>query len=235
MDLKTFQHTWADTPEAHAHTNDLFRQLVDADPQLKAHRNFVEQHVFGFGEHSFWYLWKLVLQELPKEPSMLEIGIFKGATISLWQMLRPDALVWGVSPMNGAGTGWTEDDYWAHVNYIYEKFNADLPHESLPVILLGYSEEEGIIKSATREYDLVYVDGGHAYETALSDLKNYAPMVKTDGYLVIDDCACDMHEPFGFFQGIADVQKAFDEYMSENEDKWEFVGNVVHLRIMRRK
>ena len=236
MTLETLQQDWQDTPEHHVHTNDLFTDLVNKDDQLRVHRDWVQDNIFGFGEKSFWWFWKLVCDELPQSPKMLEVGIFKGATISLWQMLRPDAEVWGVSPMNGAGTGWTEDDYWAHINTIYDKFNPDLPHRLFPIIIQGYSEDPIIIQSAMRSYDLVYVDGGHSYQTALSDLKNYGAMVKPGGYLVIDDANCDLNfPPSGYFTGIAEVTKAKQDYMAENGDMWERMFNVVHVALYKRK
>lgn len=236
MDLKTFQHTWADTPESHAHTNDLFRQLVDADPQLKQHRDWCEAHVWGMGERSFHYLWKILVDEMPAGFKFVEVGVHKAQIVSLIRLLSgrvsKDAVTIGITPMNGADTGWTEDNYEADIRRIHDEFNLQQPE-----MFKGYSQDVAIIElvSIGAPFDIIYIDGLHSYEGCYADLKNYAPMVKEGGYLVIDDCACDMHEPFGFFQGIADVQKAFDEYMAENGDTWEFVGNVVHLRVMRRK
>lgn len=236
MTLETLKAEYQNTPEYHVHINDLFTQLVNQDNQLRPHRDWVQGNVFGFGEKSFWWLWKTLLAELPGNAKAIEIGVFKGATISLWQMLRPDLLVYGVSPMNGDGTGWTEDDYWAHLNRIYNTFNKGLDPVMLPIIFEGYSEDAEIIRRATREYDLCYVDGGHSYETALSDLNNYGAMVKSGGYLAIDDCMCDAaFPPSGYFTGIAEVTKAKQDYMAENGEKWDFVFSVVHLAIYRRK
>jgi cephalosporin hydroxylase len=102
-----------------------------------------------------------------------------------------------------------------------------------PELIKGYSQDAEVIETARGEYDTVYIDGSHEYEDALLDLKNYAPMVKQGGYLVIDDACTDMHMPWGYFQGIAEVTKATLEYIKE--DEWEFITNVVHLRVYKKK
>lgn len=235
MILQQYHDEWKDEAAYHVHINDLFRQLVDLNPNLKEHRDWVEKNIFGFGERSFWWLWKLICDELPDDAKMCEIGIFKGATISLWQRLKPYAEVWGVSPMNGDGTGWTEDDYWAHLNNIYEKFNNDLPPALFPIIMEGYSESPEMIAAAgRREYDCIYVDGGHSYETALSDLTNYSTMIKAGGFLVIDDCNNDLNfPPTGYFCGIEDVTKAKKAWLATNPP-FEFIFSVVHISVFKR-
>lgn len=40
--------------------------------------------------------------------------------------------------------------------------------------------------------DYCFVDGDHAYEGALADLASYAPKVKPDGWLVVQDCIDDV-------------------------------------------
>lgn len=221
----------ADTEEYHKHIHELFCELVDAEPKLKEHRDFVEQNVFGMGERSFWWLWKLMLEELPENPKLLEIGVFKAATMSLWKMLRPDGDCYGVTPLDGRGTGWTEDDYAAHIVNIHTRFALDQP-----VLNIGSSHDEQIVELTADEspYDVVYIDGDHSYAGALADLSNYAPMVKSGGYLVMDDAACQTKQPFGYFQGIAEVCQALEEWESVQTD-FEFQFNVVHLMIYKRK
>lgn len=235
MTITQLKESWQDTPEYHTHINDLLTELVNKDDQLREHRDWVKNNIFGFGEKSFWWLWRLICEELPEDANILEIGVFKGATLSLWHMLRPDIYVWGISPMNGDGTGWTEDDYWGHVDLIYKTFNKDLPIRMRPEIIQGYSDDRRIIKIATLEYDLIYVDGGHSYETALSDLVNYSLMIKPYGYLVIDDCNCDLNFPTtGYFTGIAEVTQAKQDWLATNP-QFEFICSVVHISVFRRK
>ncbi len=237
MTLTSLQSEWVNEPEWHVHINDLFTELVNRDDRLREHRDWVQNNIFGFGEKSFWWLWKLICEELEPKPVMCEVGVFKSATLSLWRLLVPNAIIIGISPMNGDGTGWTEDNYWGHLETIHNRFRQDTP-----IIFEGYSEQPEVIEKASIYsgiYNVMYLDGGHSFETVTSDLTNYAPMVKQGGFLVMDDCACDMNFPNNgvpqwYFTGIADVQRAFDEYMSAHGAEWEFVANVVHLRVMRK-
>jgi cephalosporin hydroxylase len=83
---------------------------------------------------------------------------------------------------------------------------------------------------------LLYIDGSHKYEDVVSDLLHYPQMVKSGGYLMIDDCCNDMKMPFGFFQGIQPVTDAVLEWEQTNIGKdFDFVFNVVHLKVYKRK
>lgn len=228
MSLQEMKDNWVDEPQYHQLIHESFILLVNGTWGLNDHRTYVESNIFGMGERSFWWLWKMLLEELPSNPKLIEVGVFKGATLSLWKMLREDAQVFGVTPLDGRGTGWTDDDYLAHITKIHKDFGLDMP-----TLFVGGSEESEIIKSAVKKqpYDVVYIDGDHSTEGALSDLNNYSTMVKPGGYLVIDDCCCDMKMPFGYFQGIQEVQDAFDQW---HKTGFEFVCNVVHLRVLRR-
>ena len=228
MTLTDLKQEWTDTPEFHKAVHEYYTECVNGDPQLDAHRTYVESNIFGMGERSFWWLWKLILEELPANPKLLEVGVFKAATMSLWKLLRKDAICYGVTPLDGRGTGWTDDDYFAHITKIHNDFGLDMPE-----LYVGGSEEDSIVELAgERGYDIVYVDGDHSESGAYHDLSNYSIFVKPGGYLVIDDCCCDMKMSWGYFQGIQSVQDAFDKWDSSG---FEFVCNVVHLRVMRRK
>lgn len=226
MTLSDLKSEWQDTEVFHKTIHEHFTELVNNDPELDAHRTYVESRVYGMGERSFWWLWKLLLDTLPESPKLLEVGVFKGATLSLWKLLCKDAEVFGVTPLDGRGTGWVGEDYFAHITKIHSDFGLDMPY-----LIIGGSEEPGVIAQAKGEYDVVYVDGDHSEEGALSDLNNYSKYVKAGGYLVIDDCCCDFHMPWGYFQGIQPVQDAFEKW---DKTGFEFVCSVVHLRVMRR-
>lgn len=232
MNLYNFKQQWVDNEAHHKHIHELFSQHVTNDPILDVHRTYIEQRVFGMGERSFWWLWKMILEELPEQPKLLEIGIFKGATISLWKLLREDAQVFGITPLDGRGTGWTEDDYWLHIQNIHNDFELEQPK-----LFIGGSEEAEMISAAYNEspYNVLYIDGNHSEEGALGDLINYAPMVKKDGWLVVDDSACRTSQPFGYFQGIQSVCDALEKWeQTEIAKEFEFQFNVVHLMVYKR-
>jgi hypothetical protein len=230
MNLIELKQSWQDTPEYHKDVHERFIQLVNGVPVLKEHRDYVETNIWGFGERSFWWLWKLILADVPVKPLLLEVGVFRAATLSLWKLLNPYAIVTGITPLDSSGGVW-ESNYADDIKKIHDDFNLPEPH-----ILKGRSDNPKIITSASSFlYDVIYIDGDHSFNGCYFDLVNYAPLVKHGGYLVIDDACCDMKMEFGFFQGIADVTDATLKYISENNDQWEFICNVVHLRVYKRK
>lgn len=231
MQLDELKNNWVDTPDYHAHIHESFIENVNNNHELNIHRTWVSDHVWGFGERSFWWMWKLILDELPERPKMLEVGVFKGATLSVWKLLKPYATVYGVTPLDSTGIGW-EGDYLQMIDEIHSRFE-----QLKPIIIHGLSESKEAIETAnaTTPYDVVYIDGGHEKHHIDNDLLHYAPMVKPSGYLVIDDACCDMKMPWGYFQGIPPVTDGVLEYMNEHGSDWEFITNVVHLRIYRRR
>jgi hypothetical protein len=229
MTLTELRDNWQDVPAFHQSIHEYFTALVNSDPQLNEHRTWVEQNVWGFGERSFHWLWKILLEGLPEKPVILELGCFRGQTLSLFCLLRQDANIFGITPLSTEGGMW-ESDYDADIKKIHNHFN--LQH---PLIIKGLSEDPKIIEYARGEYDLVYIDGGHERRHIDNDMTHYAPMVVGGGYLVIDDACTDFHMPWGYFQGIVPVTEGVLEYMEKNEADWEFIANVVHLRIYRRK
>ncbi len=232
MTITELKSSWQDTPEHHQNVHETLFALVRLDEQLNTHRNFVEQNVWGFGERSFWWVWKLILAELPKNPALLEVGCFKGATLSVWKLLRPDAKVFGITPLSNEGLQWTGGDYAADIATIHDKFELKHPH-----IFKGLSEDKKVIDAATSFlYDIGYVDGGHERRHIDNDLLHYAPCVKKGGWLVIDDAATFTNQPFGYFQGIKEVSEGLRDWLKTDiGQEFEFYFNVVHLMVYRRK
>ena len=149
----------------------------------------------------------------------------------------PDADIYGLSPFDGSEVG-ENRDYKADVLALFSKFNlAD------PYLIEGYSDNQDVIRKITgsfsmlgRMLDVLYIDGGHSYETTRSDIINYSPLVRSGGFLVIDDCACRFPHPWGYFAGITSVCKAVDKLLppgTENAE-WRHLGAVVHNRIWQK-
>ena len=232
--ITEFKDKWQNTPDFHKEIHESFIALVNNNPELKEHRDFVEQHIFGFGERSFLWLWKLIVHDMLLQFTFMEIGVFKGQILSLIELLAKyqykEAKRIGVTPLDNSGIGW-ESDYSKDIEFIHDKFGLSKDY----VILKGSSVDPEIIKIAKSfKLDILYIDGSHTFEDAASDIKNYAPLIKPGGYLVIDDCACDFSMPFGFFTGIVEVTNAvFCSDIIKNE--FEFICSVVHIKVWKRK
>lgn len=233
MSVTELQKNWRDVPYYHKALNEFFAAEVNNCLKLKAHRDFVEQNVFGFGERSFQWMHKLIVDELPDEFTFLEIGVFKGQILSLYELLAnilgKKAKRYGVTPLNTAGGVW-ESDYKRDIEFIHDHFGLAKNYE----IFQGLSTDLEIIKQAQNlSVDVLYIDGGHNYDDVINDITNYLPILKTGGYLVIDDCCNDLHMPFGYFTGIKEVTDATCSIMDNNTD-YEFLFNVVHNKVWRK-
>lgn len=216
----------------HLELHNDYCEKVNKIPELKELRDWVEHTAFGFGERSFYWMWKLIVDEMPQEFSFLEIGVFRGQTTTLIQILARLAgkkvHVYGVTPLDSTDGHW-ESDYEMDIAYISEMFEVNKPQ-----ILHGLSTDKQIIEFAsTMKYDLVYIDGGHEYEVIKSDLEHY-PQLATK-YLIVDDCANKFDIPFGMFAGIESVSRAVDEFLPPYTDNknFEYLYNVVHNRVWK--
>jgi hypothetical protein len=216
---------WQDTPEAHKRMHDEMVRLVNATPPLKEYRDWIEANIFGFGERSFLWMWKLILDTLPADASLLEIGVFRGQILGLWRMLAPAATITGITPLDSTDGHW-DSDYWADIKHLHQTFN--LPY---PDIMVGLSTDDNV-KGAIGMYDVIYVDGGHSYDVARHDVYHYSSHVKVGGYLIIDDCANKYNLPDGMFKGIEPVSRAVDQLLP-NEYYKEIIS-VVHNRVFKR-
>jgi len=229
MTIPELKSQFQDTEEYHKHINDLFCQLVDNDNTLKQHRDFVENG-YGFGERAFWWLWKLICDEQKQGFSFLELGVYKSATLSLIKLLRPDATVHGVSPLSSEG-GYPDCNYWQCIQDLHGHFNLDMP-----AIIKGLSNENWIVERVKEmgKWDVIYVDGSHKYSDVLFDLSTYAPLVKSGGYLVMDDANVDLNLWWGAFRGHQEVTDAKLKWL-ETQTDFEFVCSVVHISVFKKK
>jgi len=142
-------------------------------------------------------------------------------------MLAPKADITGITPLDSTGDHW-ESDYAADIKLLHTTFKLKQPK-----IIKGLSTDPEIIAEAgKKEYDIIYIDGGHSYDVAKSDVYLYSSFVKVGGYLVIDDCCHKYNLPDGYFKGIEDVSRAVDELLPNEYYKELF--SVVHNRVFQR-
>lgn len=219
---------WADNPSAHAAMNADFEAATNANPKLKALRDHVESHILGFGERSFMGLWECLLADLGPKPKLLEIGVFRGQSIAAWRTIAPKANIIGITPLDSTDGHW-ESDYAKDITDLHTHFNL-----KQPTIWKGLSTDPDMIdKAATAApFDLIYIDGGHSYDVAHSDVYRFSSFVKVGGLLVIDDCANKYNLPDGMFKGIHDVARAVDEQLPN--DHYTELFSVVHIRVFKR-
>jgi len=232
--IKEIADNYQDVEHHHKQIHEYFCHETNKIPELKELRDWVESNIFGFGERSFYYMWKLIVDEMPKEFSFLEIGVFRGQTLALIQILakltEKKAHIYGVTPLDSTDGHW-ESNYAEDILNIHYKFNL-----KQPTIIKGLSTDERVIVETIKvaPFDLVYIDGGHTYDVVKSDLKNYCNLASK--YLVVDDCANKFKLPSGMFAGIEPVSKAVDEYLPPytSNENFTYLCNIVHNRIWKR-
>lgn len=235
--LNECKERWKDTQESHRLFHETFIQKVNDNEKLSAHRTFVENHILGFGERSFYWMWNLLVKEMPKDFTFLEVGVFKGQILSLIRMLADmhgkKVKRYGVTPLTNEGLEWGMEDYKAAIDLLHDEFNIAKDYN----ILHGLSEAPEIIKQAAAiKLDLFFLDGGHEERHVENDLKYYAPLVKPGGYMVIDDSCNSFSMQHGYFQGIESVTRVVDRQLppATPSSEWQFLFNVMHNRVYKR-
>lgn len=233
-----------------------FAELTNANSQLRAHRDWVEERQWGFGDRAFHYMWYLLLADIccrNTNPSFLEIGVYKGQVLSLWQLLAREfganARSTGISPLIGTAPDsriihklllrlnpwykkeadaqnlYPKADYANCVKTICDAFGLNFDD----IRLIRGKSQDAMVKQEVgqSQFDIVYIDGDHSYSVVCEDLAFYAPLIKPNGYLVIDDSS--FFQPgTSFFKGHEQVSRAVEEMDST---AYSNVLNVGHNRI----
>jgi hypothetical protein len=158
--------------------------------QLREHRCYFGQKGRGFGEDAFHTMWYLLFQEF-RPSSFLEIGVFRGQTLSLAALLARQqgraCLVQGISPFAAAGDGVSRyrqrHDYQSDTLGNFTRF--ELPKPSLLKAYSTDADAAQLIRSRT--WDIIYIDGNHDYEVAKQDWELCAQNVTPGGIIVLDD------------------------------------------------
>jgi hypothetical protein len=159
---------------------------------LQEHRRYFSTGGRGFGEDAFHTMWFLLRREFGWE-SFLEIGVFRGQTLSLCALLsrlnqQPCEAV-GISPFSSAGDSVSR--YQRRVDY-REDTLANFDHFGLPhpQLLKAYSTDAvALERIASRNWGGIYIDGNHEYQAVKTDWNACSAAVAKDGVIVLDDSA----------------------------------------------
>lgn len=216
-------------------------KLTDSVPMLKAHRDWVEANQFGFGDRPFHYLWKMLVEQMPQEFAFLEIGVFKGQILSLVELLAKDqgkrAFIYGISPLDNTRDvrcDYPKDDYPKRIREIYQHFGLTMDRTQF---IVGRSADPCVVSQAQAikhiPFDLVYIDGSHDYAEVLHDIQAYAPMVKLDGFLVMDDASIGRLNVGSCWPGLEDVAQAVKDALDKDE-RFKFLLACGHINVFQR-
>ncbi len=158
--------------------------------ELAAHRRFFA-YPRGFGESAFHAMWeKLLIEFIPT--SLLEIGVYRGQTISLWHLIlaKNDAEpeIWGVSPLSSVGdtvSTYADIDYERDILSSFSTLGL-----AKPKIFRGKSQDsKAVLFMRSRTWDLVYIDGSHDFDDVVFDVSLASEILSPNGILVMDDAS----------------------------------------------
>lgn len=240
-EFEKFTKEYENTPEYNEIIYQHFHNMVDEYPFLKVHCDVVGKYSLGYGERAFRYMWLLLHAQLKSSYKFLEIGVYKGSILSLSQVianeLNMSANIIGVTPLNPTGdkySVYSDSNYEYDIAYLYNLLNISSDNTS---IIEGLSTDD-IVKQKiveTAPYDMVYIDGGHDYETVISDLTVVENCLERGGFLILDDASSllKFKPTHTGFVGHMEVALAARDYL-DNNPKFEHLFACGHNRVWRK-
>jgi hypothetical protein len=166
----------------------------DFPATLRKHRNYFTAARRGFGEDAFHVMWWMLFQEF-RPRRFLEIGVYRGQTLSLAALLQRElginGLITGISPFTASGDSVSR--YLEHVDYLADT-RANFTHFGLaePDLVRAFSTDATAKERVGRQsWDAIYIDGNHDYETARADWDLCAAHLASGGIIVLDDSAME--------------------------------------------
>lgn len=218
----------------HAYMHHYFSQIIPST--VKDHRNYFKQGGRGFGEDAFHAMWYLLLREF-RPFNCLEIGVYRGQTISLWALLSRlfdfPCRIHGISPFTPAGD--SVSIYLSNIDY---KADTIKNHEAFglpcPELLEAFSTDKDAVNLIREnDWDMIYIDGSHDYDIALADFEVCKENLADGGLLIMDDSSLytDFNPPMFSFAGHPGPSQVVKERAFK---ELHFVGGVGHNNIFRK-
>jgi hypothetical protein len=198
---------------------------------LKAHRDWVEENHWGFGDRPLHYMWHELLESLPNKAVLMEIGVFRGQVVSLWalisQKLNKDFKVYGQTVLNKS----MSDPYATHPAVTMSEIERICRHFGVEVNIINKDSLDEDSR-APEPLDLLFIDGGHDYNTVINDIDKFTPSLKPSGLVVFDDASETLEEFGHWFKGIEAVSRAVDEFAQRDDYKEQ--ERLGYVRIFRK-
>lgn len=200
------------------------------------HRRFFCQEQRGFGEDAFHSMWYRIFSEF-KPVDCLEIGVYRGQTLTLWQLLAQEfgytARISGLSPFSSAGD--TVSRYADSIDYLEDtKKNHREFNLAYPEFHVGYSNSDSAKSFISRKkWDLIYIDGSHDYDVVCQDWRISTSNLAAGGLIVMDDSSLyfDYSAGPGSFAGHPGPSRVAKEVARH---ELQLLGGVGHNNIFRK-
>jgi cephalosporin hydroxylase len=226
--------SYPDRNALYAYMHHHYRHLCPS--YIGEHRSYYSLEQRGFGEDAFHAMWYLLLRQF-QPAKCLEIGVYRGQVISLWSLIAKNlgfpCEVHGISPFTPIGDA--VSNYRVEVDYRQDVLSS-FAHFGLaePLLLEALSSDAAAIKQVSENsWDLIYVDGGHDFETALADYQLCKNNLTANGILILDDASLgtDYAPPSFSFAGHPGPSRVAREYADK---EMRLLGAVGHNNVYQK-
>lgn len=123
-----------------------------------------------------------LLQDLPNDIVMLEVGVYRGESTSIFLSSGKIKTIHCVDPWQN---GYDVNDiasYHTDMSIIENEFRQRAMHDGRIVIHKNYSTTVANLMK-NEELDFVYIDGAHTYDRVIDDIRAFLPKIKKNGLI----------------------------------------------------
>jgi predicted O-methyltransferase YrrM len=192
-------------------------EIIKSEESLELVKKIAETvHTFHPYHH---ILWDVAKQFGDKPITYVEIGCYAGASACL-MLQRPNTTVISI-------------DYGKPIipKIAIENINANIKHGNTHTYVCGdsrfISTRQSLIDALKEHWiDILFIDGGHDFQTAMDDFINYNYLVNKGGFIIFDDYdevgvspgvpkAVDHMNATGVFVGFKLRERFTNEYILE--------------------
>lgn len=222
---------------------EIFSNEFYQDEFLKTHRYHIENNGLGFGERPFHVLWRELVNYMPEKFRFIEIGVYKAQVLSLVKSLanktNKDVEFIGVTPLDDTGDKYSQygkENYSEIITKLFHDLN--LEFDINKNIIKGLSNDSEIMEKikSLGKFDLIYIDGGHDYNSVVSDINLLPDLAKSGSLVVFDDSSYfkGLIQNNHRFSGHYEVSLAIKNFLEFNSEYEELIC-VGHNRVFQKK
>lgn len=180
--------------------NDIINQIINMHPI-----ELIHPHIEGWGTlKKAMKLYSLVVTH--KAKITVEVGVFCAKSLIGFSYGHKEmgGQTYGIDPWKASeslsGSNDPRNDEWWQ-NLDYEKLYRDtmitlMAHElTAETNILRMTSKEASLLFKERQIDILHLDGNHSEESSVNDVEIWAPLIKSEGFLIFDDSCWPSTQP----------------------------------------